>query len=1392
MSLFKAWLVAGPISVQAVGPFGKRRRDISVNAGLLEPWLDLQEAKTADAVAQHVLGVALCRASFIYDCGCILTRAQNAQRVHWQHMGVRDRDLWFFEVQQVALFSEPLPCKQFTQDSKSKVYEVFSQDVASELGLYLQDAGRPDWLQDDPRLALKFPPRIASLVMKGTWRSVCLPSPFVRGPWHVAEWKLDMMGHSFARAFQGLQARAPAVSRQNFGMFSLEDCQNLADDIRALLSQMPEDKQADLIPWVKQLQSTSDNLSLPRVISEKFHRMIDFVFLCELLHDVADAREAVRRSVKLTLPEALQDAADKHLKQQRLFDKSEVSRFRVVFDVAFMLWQRAVAWSAQTLQKQTAARYLMWDSSPQFSGDYEMIRVVSVPESDFPFMHNTLEKLATMWLQNTELMENLDLPRLDDAEANKEEVLLMEKVRAVLQPHVLPAVLLGFGATSLNHKFHALCHAMRLEQFSADALHAYCKELVSVTSDFGVEHLLAQAERIPVSVACQFFTDDADLVQHVLKLAPCSKGVPLETAFEDPSEASGILDLMLPASRPGVHLDEFESNLGDAVELEIGSHADCLESPDGEPIPLHVAEAPDPDQPQAEIFEEVPDAPCVDFRDMLSFPGVHHVLDNAVNGMSGSMDHYDELITQAAKLCKFLRNAETRDILVERCFGNPVGLQFRQSIREFKGNIYPGRWGTIAFSVPHLRNLERPLRWGWDKQRYLQDANARRASVTAIVEEVDKAITSSFFWAWLRVLEMLVRAIRRTTAWSEGCPCHWPLLQQARLQDLAIPAHVRKRWAKCPFRGLRAPELCNGEFLQVASNICESCAVDLLQGLPADISREDRTALLQEFDAGRAHLCFYLALKLTALEEWPWKLCVLAHPYVDLAHVVLREALASTHSDTRLSALQGPLRPLCVRWLAGESLLGDGMQPLLKLIASLRFIPINERPAEALHRQTKLHGRSRPCHSVGLMSLKQRMPEIKALLELMPHAVHDLAALCHHVRNNWLSVCAVGLQTHPTLNGLRAARNSHRNPLMAQVIYHADAHTLYSIPVPEVPMRPDAPGPGRDAGDGREGRDSPHGEDDDDADVAEADDDGDSCGDSSSSSAPSSPRSQGASRHQPPAAGLEALLQRQTGESKVLLHALMLNRLCSVLQNSAKQFLSLPFPAKAMRTLASALKMPSQPAYRAGSDVNLDAELNIQPSKGRDLPIEATLSQKKQLTAAARALMFFRVVRASPHLLKRNKVAGEVGFQASDVVVAPHRLCRLEPKKRQVAVDATSLQLPQVHESMASNTVIISFAALDCEQLAQSRAWEVSGPLQCFMKPDLLPESEKWPQKWQEAAGPLLCELVETSAGVQETFWRLVAERKEILKVLESHGWVQQHEAAVENPEFLGPWVLHA
>ena len=1367
---FPAWLVSEEL--------GK-----PVNRQLVTRWHSEESLARADAAANHVVGLALVEADFVYESSVILSSQQNAQRLHWKALGIEDGMLWFYNVLDVILFHEPLPSRQYLRHGAVRVYDLVSDDIAADLAVQLES--RPDWYPQhaNPTLVISVPERLAPFFSSHTWCRLGLPSPFAQAPWRVPAWKLQVMGDIFLQDFQGRPVHDAARDDGNEGhqLFCLTHCQELADDLRALLVSVPDETKPMLAIWVKQLQNSHDNMVLPVVKSAKFHRLIDFVFLCDMLRNVQMVKPAILKALELTLPESLLNVAKQQLAEQRVYDKSQISRFRVVLDCALMLWHRCSSWqhSKQLHASGRKFRYLMWDASPQFAREYEMIRVVSLPENDGPDLYHRYLEMCTLWLNDA---GELEFDRLEDGARLAEEIRFMDKISATLEPHVLPAVLLSQGGTTLAHKLHAMMHAFRLEVFTHEALATYCQEITSVTADFGVEHMLFRVPHVPVASVCEWFSDaDEESIQQLTSEMSSAHGFG-GAVFEDPAN-SNINNFVDLSSNPMPVADELDL----APDHQDMLHDLDLDMAAQDVLNLGAAYAAEPPDPglDALIFEEPPPAPVIDFSAMLSIPGVHHVLDNAVNGLQGAMQSFNNHLKLAVSVCKFLRRPGTRDMLLTRCFNNAVGQRFIPHIKKFKGAIFLGRWGTIAFSIPHILSLERGLRWAWNKDMFLRDEAGNMQSTTTLVDDVDAAFCSPDWWAWLKALELLVSMLRQCTAWLESCPCHGKI---CALEGL--PVSLLQRWRKCPMRGLRSPELCNGEFLEVVGRLSDRSAVQVLQVLPGDISPEMRASILQEFSAGRSHLCFYLALKLSAMEQFPWRLCALAHKDTQVAHRALREALACNSNHPKLQAVQGPLRPLAERWLAGESLQAVGMFPLASLVSELCFIPLSERPVEGLHRQTKLTGRSRPSHSVPLMSLMQRMPEIQAKIAAQPRFVHDLAGLCHQLRNNQLCVSSLCLQAHPSIASVQGSRNKFRHPLLARIIYHADPFTLYAAAPPVLPNAPDDDDDdaGDDAGNGEGGNGNGHEQ----GGALGDDEDAGPRSDVESMSGQDGPGQAGdaaavmQNMEPPPPGSLESLVQNHTGASAALLQKYMVERIFSVFSEHGTagagvgMFLSLPFTRSGMRTLSATLGVRN--AGEAGC-FHVDQDVGLAPlpalegpefeEDGPAVADMATLARWEGFTEKARSLLFFQVVRANPMALKRSKSDKDKGIVFGDIVIAPHKLCSINPRKRHAHVEAVSLQIPG---PVARDTVMLSLKSLEPSVLIHLRLWQKKETLHYSIKREMLPDENGLSEDCFEAMSILLEDMLSSEKGVRERFWRLSAERKQVLDFFHMQEWACKND----------------
>ncbi len=98
-----------------------------------------------------------------------------------------------------------------------------------------------------------------------------------------------------------------------------------------------------------------------------------------------------------------------------------------------------------------------------------------------------------MWHVADEL-EMEEASKFDNPNLANIELENMRFLREVLRAHSLPAVALG--ASNFKHKFRALVHAVRLEEFSDVKLANWSKSVISCTSDYGVEHLLGKVQPI--------------------------------------------------------------------------------------------------------------------------------------------------------------------------------------------------------------------------------------------------------------------------------------------------------------------------------------------------------------------------------------------------------------------------------------------------------------------------------------------------------------------------------------------------------------------------------------------------------------------------------------------------------------------------------------------------------------------------------------------------------------------------------------------------------------------------------------------------------------------------------------------------------------------------------
>eukprot|EP00971_Amphidinium_carterae_P351686 6492230-Amphidinium_carterae.2 len=120
------------------------------------------------------------------------------------------------------------------------------------------------------------------------------------------------------------------------------------------------------------------------------------------------------------------------------------------------------------------------------------------------------------------------------------------------------------------------------------------------------------------------------------------------------------------------------------------------------------------------------------FDHVLMHDGLLHTVHNASKYLGSAIPGYAENIHKLKKVVKLLRSPQHRDRLLERCFSGPVSRHYRDLIQSFSaGEVHENRWGTVAFALPEVLGLERPLRYAWNKNIFLTGEDEAIAGVDA-------------------------------------------------------------------------------------------------------------------------------------------------------------------------------------------------------------------------------------------------------------------------------------------------------------------------------------------------------------------------------------------------------------------------------------------------------------------------------------------------------------------------------------------------------------------------------------------------------------------------------------------------------------------------------------
>ena len=262
----------------------------------------------------------------------------------------------------------------------------------------------------------------------------------------------------------------------------------------------------------------------------------------------------------------------------------------------------------------------------------------------------------------------------------------------------------------------------------------------------------------------------------------------------------------------------------------------------------------------------------------------------------------------------------------------------------------------------------------------------------------------------------------------------------------------------CPVAGMQAPSFAAGQHFALMDEALATANANLLMDIHVSSCDEvSRTLIMSDFARCRQQIRLLLTLRLSWWRALPWILFGVAHHSVEVAVACAIRALqlfdaspngTAHHTITLLLCCKDTICGMQLRlFAAGERTL-DQLPALHFQIARLRFAPTSERYVEGLHailkRSIALAHRS----SAVYVAFHAIQKQLRNQLLSNPGMLQKLAELCLQCRNATYCIRRMGMWTHPAVRQIRAMSknrsdlNRHLAPLLVDVLYHVDQHTL--------------------------------------------------------------------------------------------------------------------------------------------------------------------------------------------------------------------------------------------------------------------------------------------------------------------------------------------------------------
>ena len=436
-------------------------------------------------------------------------------------------------------------------------------------------------------------------------------------------------------------------------------------------------------------------------------------------------------------------------------------------------------------------------------------------------------------------------------------------------------------------------------------------------------------------------------------------------------------------------------------------------------------------------------------------------------GLGSCMNNFSDIVSQLKHVADLMRQPESKERLLKACFQGPIGQGLSHDIKAFSGHVYEERWGTVSDCILQILQCEGAIRHMWNLEKFINcaapadeadgqlvqghSAETRAGSVN--LEVASNAISDPFFWAFLHMLSAFASMQIRLISWAEGCPCHWSLMED-RSAAADLPKQLKSLCDDCPMRGRRAADLASGKFHSIVQEMCEISAARVVMNLPPAVAEAERLAIISDFENGRSHVLFQMALKLSHWEAFPWLTFGASCQDVETTKKILQDISACDCSHPLVAfAQKDHVQHEIAQFFTDPHAFFHSEDPLYlsnlrTFLATFRMASVVERRIEGKHAAVAKEVKRAPHHGCPYVSLLHRIGEIKAALRSNPGCITDIAEQVQTTRSGLTAVNRLNLDCHPEAKNAKDCRD----PAYTRVVYHADPYVKYCMAAPDLSL----------------------------------------------------------------------------------------------------------------------------------------------------------------------------------------------------------------------------------------------------------------------------------------------------------------------------------------------------